>query len=406
MRRGRCGGIALAALLVVAACQAGPPEEPKPSVKENHMAVYSRLYADFQQRSFLPVTSNATGRERWFVPLAESGFSNPPTVLLATPIGLVVQSVDRLALISSDGVVAWSRSHGSGMSAVYADSAVYYRGKEGDLYAVDAMGKPVVSDFFVPTATDRGFIFVAMPVTRDRILLHTFNRAEEPEPGDPPQPSNFQLLLMGAEKYDDWDWIHEFEGGCLPALLTVEHDRVVLLSTIGSVTVYDVKTGEKRGAFELAGTELLQASVDNENRLVAALVTADGEPAVACYDLNGKRIWQLPVEMAERHVFHQPPAIGNDNRVYYINADDLLVIDSGTIAWQTKVARSDRRYVTVLADGSAVVTSASIAVRFDKDGNAACTITLDPAEPVVAPAVASENGDLYLATVHGIHCYQ
>lgn len=369
------------------------------------MTVYSKLYADFQQRSCLPVTSNAAGHERWFTPLVDSGFNNAPTVLLATEIGLVAQSVNRIALISYDGFVEWVRHHGSGLSAVYADSVVYFQGAEGDLYAVDATGQTVVSGFFVPTVTDRGFIYVAMPLNRQKILLHTFNRAEEPEPGDPPQSANYQILLMGTERYDDWDWMHEFEGNCLPALVTLNHDRVVLLTDTGDVHVFDVSTGDRAMTFDLPGVSLLQASIDNDNNLVLALVTADGRNLLCCHDLFGRVLWEYELEIAERHVFHEPPAIGPDNCVLYIAGDDLFVVNAGAVVWTAKVTRAERRFVTVLADGTVLVAAASVLVRYDREGSPLFTITLEPDEIITAPPVVSQDGRVHIATVRGIHSF-
>lgn len=367
------------------------------------MAAYSKLYSDFQQRSRFPVSTNATGRERWSAPLTDLDFGNPPTVLLATEIGLVAQSVDRLALLDYDGSHLWTRQHGAGLGAVCFNSTVYYRGGEGDLYAVDAKDSTVLSDFFVPTVTDRGFIYMAMPIARDKILLHTFNRPEEPEPGDPPQACNYQLLLMGAEKYDDWDWMHEFEGECLPALVSADHKSVIVLNEHGNISAFDITSGEKTGSFDLPKTEFLQASVDNDNRLIIALVTPEQESRLCCYDLKGNPVWELPLESTERHAFHQPPAIGADNRVWYISGDDLLVIENGGVDWTTKVARAERRYVSLLEDGTALVTAASILKRFDRDGNELFTVTLEPGEVITAPAVVSSDGDICIATARAVH---
>ncbi|MBD3401914.1 PQQ-binding-like beta-propeller repeat protein [candidate division GN15 bacterium] len=372
----------------------------------NSMASYVRLFADYQQRSVQSITTNAAGNESWFLPLADAGFGNPPTVLLATPDGLVAQSVDRLAGVSYDGDLRWQQPHGAGLDAVYSDGATYYRTTEGDLYAINAEGKITLSDFFVPTSHDRGFIYLALPRPDRHILLHTFARSEEPMPGDPPQPDSYALLLMGDERYDDWDWMHEFEGECLPGLMTTDLGRVVILDGNGGATSFDATTGEQTGRFTVTDREFLRASLDNDNNIIAAMRTTDNTGLLASYTLEGKRNWELLLDTIPAGAFTQPPAIGPDNSVLFIVGNELLRVVNGEVQHRSPVLSAKRQYITVLEDSSALLVAANALIHLDPEGEQKFAVTLDPAETVTAPAVVDGKGRVCIATSRGIRSYE
>ncbi len=371
------------------------------------MNVYPKIFADYRQSSFQTQTTSAAGDQLWLTPNIDASSANVPRVIVTTPAGLAVQYGDRFRMIGFDGVVKWEMPNDPGLPMFVADTVIYCRGTNRFLQGVTFDKRTVLSEFTIPRCRDRGGVPMVQPRGDNHFLIQTFNAAPEVIVDSPPEPPDYNLMLKGPEERDDWDWMLEFKGTALPALVTGDNTRVVLLDGTSRVNVFDIATGKPTGSFEIAKSGFLQASLDHRDRLIVALYDAKAQPQLACYSLSGEQVWSCPLPPAERRAFRQPPAVDGDNRIAYIWGDTLLMIADGTILWRHAVpATRFVPYVTILGDNSLLLAAANLLVHLDKDGGLLFETYLKPEMSITTPPVVDGAGRVYVGTTAGVHCFE
>ncbi len=371
------------------------------------MNVYPKIFADYRQSSFQTQTTSAAGDQLWLTPTPETPAGDVPRVIVVTAAGLAVQYGGRFRMIGFDGSVKWEMPNDPGVPAFATDSIIYYRATNRFLQGVTFDKKTVLTDFAIPRCRDRGGVPMIQPRGENHFLIQTFNMAPEVIVDSPPEPPDYNLMLMGPEGLTDWDWLHEFEGTALPALVTGDNARVVLLNTASLVTIFDIATGKTSGSFEIPQAGFLQASLDRRDRLIVALYGAEAHPQLDCYSLSGDLVWSCPLPSAERRAYRQPPAVDGDNRIAYIWGDTLLVVADGTILWRHAVSATRYvPYVTVLGDNSLLLAAANALVHLDKDGGLLFEMYLKPEVSITTPPVVDAAGRVYVGTTAGVHCFE
>ena len=401
-------GVSIAVLAILfSSCSAGSPAQKAAVSREQNMNVYPKIFADYRQSSFQTQTTGAAGDQVWLAANPDSSIANVPRVIAIAPAGLVVQYGDRFRMIGFDGTVKWEISNDPGVPAFIDDTVIYYRATNRFLQGVTFDKKMVLADFTIPRCRDRGGVPMIQPRGGNHFLIQTFNEAPEVIVDSPPEPSDYNLMLMGPEGRTDWDWMNEFTGTALPGLVTGDKARVVLLNTASVVTVFDIPTGKQVGSFEITKAGFQQASLDRRDRLVVSFYDVKAQPRVACYSLAGEMIWSCPLPPAERRAWRQPPAVDDDNRIAYIWGDTLLLIADGTILWRRDIpATRFVPYVTILGDNSLLLAAANALLHLDKDGNLLFETYLKPDISITTPPVVDAAGRVYVGTTAGVHCFE
>jgi hypothetical protein len=393
--------------ILFSSCSAGSPAHQAAVSREQNMNAYPKIFADYRQSSYQTQTTGASGDQLWLAPNPDTSMANVPRVIAVAAAGLVVQYGDRFRLIAPDGTVKWEMTNDPGVPAFATDSVIYFRATNRFLQGVTFDKRPVLTDFTIPRCRDRGGVPMIQPRGDNHFLIQTFNAAPEMIVDSPPEPPDYNLMLMGPDGPLDRDWLHEFTGTALPALVTGDNARVVLLNTASGVTVFDIATGKTADSFEVPKAGFLQASLDRRDRLIVALYDAKAQPQLDCYSLSGEQIWSCPLPPAERRAYRQPPAVDGDNRVAYIWGDTLLVVADGTILWRHAVpATRFVPYVTIMGDNSLLIASGNALLHLDKDGGLLFEIYLKPEVSMTTPPVVDAAGRVYVGTTAGVHCFE
>ncbi|MDD4051139.1 MAG: hypothetical protein PHR28_04465 [candidate division Zixibacteria bacterium] len=401
-------GISIAMLAILfSSCSAGSPAHQAAVSREQNMKVYPKIFADYRQSSFQTQTTSAAGDQLWLTPNPDTSMANVPRVIAVAAAGLIVQYGDRFRMIGLDGTVKWEMTNDPGVPAFVADTAIYYRATNRFLQGVTFDKRTVLTDFAIPRCRDRGGVPMVQARGDNHFLIQTFNAAPEVIVDSPPEQPDYNLMLMGPDGLTDWDWMREFEGTALPALVTSDNVKAVLLNTTSLVTVFDIATGKTIDSFEVPKAGFLQASLDRRDRLVVALYGAKAQPQLDCYSLSGDLVWSCPLSPAERRAYRQPPAVDGDNRIAYIWGDTLLVVAEGTVLWRHAVpAGRFVPYVTVLGDNSLLLAAANALVHLDKDGVLLFETYLKPEVAITTPPVVDTAGRVYVGTTAGVHCFE
>lgn len=405
--RSTCFALMLMVLAGMVSCRAEEPSPPRGDSenKESDMPIYPKIYADYQQSSFQQQTTDASGDQVWFTPEPDPVYAQPPTLIVAIEDGLAVQSLDRFRYLTYDGKIVWEEPRDPGMDVFAYQNQFYFRTGDRRLNAVDLQRTRMLSGMHVATASSRGFFPLVVPRGQNHFLVQTFNRAEELMPDDPPKLDDYNLVLMGPDRWNDWDWLKEFEGSCLTALVTADTGRLVLLNSMGHVITMAIDSGDEVQRFELPGAEFLKASLDRDDNLVVVLVTPEGERKLCRYSLTGELSWEFMLP-AKGGILGQPPAIDADNRVYYMENNILRVIDKGELQWEYRVPPARHfQFLTILGDNSVLVASANSLTHLDADGGALFVKLLEAGQQISTPPVVDNRGRIYVGTAAGIYCF-
>lgn len=375
--------------------------------REKIVTIYPKIFADYQQSSFQNQTTKAVGHRLWLLPNPDSSQKDFPAAIIVAESGLTVQYGDRFRQIGFDGTMKWEMPNDPGIPVFVGDTVVYFRGTNHFLQGVTFDKKTVLTDFTIPRCRDRGGVPMVQARGDNHFLIQTFNMAPEVIVDSPPEPPDYNLMLMGPEGHTDCDWMREFEGNALPALVTSDNARVVLLNAASGVMVFDIVTGKTMNSFEITKAGFQQVSLDRRDRFVVSLYDAKAQPQLACYSLSGKAIWSCPLPSAERRDFRQPPAVDSDNRIAYIWGDTLLAIAEGTVRWRHVVpTTSFVPYITVLGDNSLLLAAGNTLWHLNRDGKLLLEICLEPEEQVTTPPVIDSRGRIYVGTTAGVYCWE
>ncbi len=366
------------------------------------MTIYPMIFANYAKNACQDQSTSGKGERLWFTPSADTISQTPPMLIIITENGLIVQYADRFQQMGFDGKFTWQRDRDAGMNIIAYDNNIYFRGYDGDLHAVDSRNQPVLSDFFIPTSTDRGGFNMVLPKGENRMLVQTYNRAPEVEKGEPPIQDDYNLVLMGD---GNWEWLLEFKGNSLPALVTADARKVILLNNESQVLIYDSDSGERQGSFEIEGCWFLKASLDCHDNLVILSTSVEKEKKLSSYSLSGTMIWEYMLPSGEAGMPDQPPAVDKDNRVYFISNNFVNAIDKGELSWQYPILDAQYfQYITVLGDNSILVASANMLYHLSQSGEVLFSNLISPDEQITTPPVVDAKGRIYLGTAAGIYC--
>ena len=388
-------------------CLAEPSSQKEQNAKENAMIIYPKIYVDYRQSSCQSQTSNAEGKKLWFTPNTDTENRNPPTLILVTEEGLAVQYNNRFEHIGFDGKIAWTEEREPGMNIIAFNKNIYYRSSNYNLYGVDMLGKNILYDFFVPTSSERGFFHLVMPIGEDHFLIQTFNYAPEADEDSPDIKDDNNLVLMGSESWDDWDWHLEFEGTVLPALVSGDSKKIILLNTNNQVKVFDIETGKQSKVFEIEGVAFHLASLDNDDNIIISVNTVENQRKLLNYTLDGDLNWEYELPFVESMPFAQPPAIDSNNRVYFIINNFLYVINKGKLQWQYPLPEAQYyQFITILGDNSVLVVAANLICHLAQNGDVIFTSFVMTDDQITTPPVIDLNGRIYFGAAAGVYCYK
>jgi len=374
--------------------------------KEKMMALYRKIFADYQLSSFQEQKLTATGQLDWLAAPSDSADSRPPILVLVTDKGIAAQYPEKIEWIGLDGVANWSKIHDSGMNILIFDSSIYFRDPDQAIYALDRRGNYTLADFFVPTSDEDGTFYTVLPKEDGYILVHGFVPAREERMDEEDDSDRYSLVLKGPEGFDDYKYMRYFEGESLRGLLTKDEKLIVLLNDQGEVTSYDMASGKPSRAFKIEGAEFIEASLDREDRLILVMKHPEDGTLLACYDLIGNKIWATPLPSGIKSVYSQPPATDNENRVAYVWTNMLFYIVNGEVLWKEPVPRSDySQYITILGDGSILLASGVRLIHFSSEGTELLNIEIDEGI-CTSPPVVDDEGRIIVGTTRGVACYR
>jgi len=370
------------------------------------MILYSKLYADFQQTSRQAQTTSASGTQLWFAATPDSLRLSPPSVIILTDDGLTVEYPDRFRRLGFDGAFAWEIPRDSIMAIVAHEGVIYYRSSDHRLHGVDARQRQVLGEFYFPSCFDQCRVQLVMPAGDSHFIMQTFNPAREVELGYPPEKDSYTLALMGPDDWNDWDWLHEFEGTAFPGLTNNGKTMLAVPGEQGRVTVLDIKTGTST-TFEVTGAGFRAASIDYNDHLVAVVATTEKELKLISFTLAGEQNWECVLPGKPGSAFFHPPAVDGDNRIYVIVKGTVMAFDKGNLLWQKPAPPAQLgHYLTILGDNSLLVVGGNEIDHWDHDGNPRFEVVLDDGEQITTPPVIDAKGRIYVGTFSGIYCLE
>jgi outer membrane protein assembly factor BamB len=364
------------------------------------MDAYPRVFVNVQRTSAQAVSSSAKGETAWMLPSDDPDEASPVLILVSAE-GLTVQYPRRAERLTLDGKRMWDLGHDGGLQLFVEGGFLYYR-DGAHLWAVDSARTRVLRALPIPMSILSGSVPLIMPLKGGRYLAQIVNPAPEVVLGKEQRGDQYFLAVT---RQQGKEWIKEFEGVPLPALVTQKGDRVVLAGTEGKVDLYDVESGAVAGGFEFKGWGPICASLDRDDNIVAVLTDTDRNCQIGCYTLDGHERWTYSLVPLEGEPSTQPPAIDGAGRALYIHNKQVLAFDNGRLLWQHGILGEEvPQFLTLLSDNSVLAAGDQALFHFDESGNLLFTFFVGPEESITAPPVAGPDGRIYLGTYRGIYC--
>lgn len=386
--------------------QAGEPDRNE--IRENSMSTYVRLFGDYRHSSCISQSIRTVGEPAWFASLVDSSNAELPECILPTAEGCYVQFRNRIVALDSNGKERWESPRDSSMLAVVDDSVLYLRDAKGELFGLDAGGKAVMSDFEPLACYHACRLLLVYPKGEGRFLLHTANKSPEAEVIEErmEEPDDYNLVSQGPGGLMDSDYIIEFEGKSLPAMVSADGKRLVLLNYDHQVLSYDVATGRSTGKFQLKEVGFWLASLDNDGNIAIVLQTAAKEWKLVLYTPDGKLQWEYDLPAGVLPPNAQPPAIDSENRVLFVFGKQLLRVNNGELDYALDLERVEPIVrLTVQVDNSVLLASQNRVFWVSDKGSAEPIVELQPGEWLTAPPVVTDDGHLLIASVRGVYCF-
>ncbi|MDX1740792.1 MAG: PQQ-binding-like beta-propeller repeat protein, partial [Rhodothermales bacterium] len=329
--RGRAISVLLV-LLVAYHSRECDVDEPSP-LQEVRMTPYSKIFADYRRSSYQDYGTQATGSEsRLFFETDNEG--EWPRVVLVVENGIAIVYDARVRVVGFDGSILWERRAFPGFDVFVNEGLVYYRSGINTLATANMDGAAVLEDVFIFTSNETSTFPLVIPWSPNQFLAQTFVRKLEefPDTG----PDRYYLILMGTEDYDDWSYLQEFEGNVLPGVVMSDGKRIVVLEVGGVVRTVDGDTGSILDTWTLEGLEFYAASLTADDELIVTYLTEDSTLAVAAFGLSTSAesdtlqpLWDTDFGRGTLSSVVQPPALGNDGRVYVIVSSQVACIEHG-----------------------------------------------------------------------------
>jgi hypothetical protein len=396
-----CGLLLLFCFGCAASCHSEPgsPAAKSPiGKKESTVKVYSRIWADLRQSSFLQVTSQATGRKVWFSPT-----NTAPTLLLVDKDGITAQFDDHLQRLNLQGAALWSKERDGSMTVFSHNGEILYRGADSFLHATSSEGKERLDEYFIPRVRPLGGVNLILPLGQDNYLMQIFNRPEEFEHGVPPGKNDYQILVRGPESYNDIKWNLEFVGIALPGLVTADGKRLVILNQDDQILVFEIATGKQLSTATVEGAGFVCASLDQSDNVIVYCWDAEDKKSIRSLTLQGKSNWVHPLGSREARFTSQPPALGADGTVYAVVNDSLMALANGDVKWIDQLLPAQLQYLTLL-DGGLLAISGNEMKGLDNNGKERLVFRLPPEETITTPPVVDGSGRIFIGTTKGIYC--
>lgn len=371
------------------------------------MTPYPKIFADYRRSSYQDYRTQATGSEsRLFFETDADG--EWPRVVLVVENGIAIVYDTRVRVVAFDGSMLWERRAFPGFDVFVNEGLVYYRSGINTLATSNMDGAAVLEDVFIFTSNETSTFPLVIPWSPNQFLAQTFVRKLEefPDTG----PDRYYLILMGTEDYDDWSYLQEFEGNVLPGVVMSGGKRIVVLEVGGVVRTIDGDTGSILHTWTLEGLEFHAASLTADDELIVTYLREDSTLAVAAFGLSTssesdtlKPLWETDFGRGTLSSVVQPPALGNDGRVYVIVSSQVACIEHGRINWRVPAGESQYyQYVTVLNDNSALVAAGGMLTHVSADGERVFLVQFPIGEMVTTPAVIDASGKIYVGTNRGV----
>lgn len=375
--------------------------------KERRMSLYPKIFSDASQSSFVKIVSFANGKKVWFQKSLDPTGSGIPRLLLLTDDGLTAQYGSWIQHMKLDGTVLWRRECEGGLFLQYHQGEYFYRSSSLSFSSIDKNNKPILSDFYVFSSSPSGWFPFILPRSAHSYIVQTANRGEEGSPDSSGEQDNTNIVSMDNGVTQ---WQQTIPGISLPALCTSDASKLLVIGSDMQVSFISIADGTIQGAVRMPCRQVHAASLDKKNHLISAVTLDNGQYALCCMGISDAKTnrwkWQFDLHSREPKPFVQPPVIGGDDRVYFIDADTLFAFDHGKEIWVVPLfPATDFQFVTCLADNSTVVVSGSLLMLVDAKGHERFRIFLAPGEEITTPPVIDTEGRIYCATSYGIYCY-
>ncbi len=371
------------------------------------MSTYRRLYADYRNSSRIDRTAEVAGRQVWMSPIASETGPQVPECILPVEEGTLVQTTGGIVRQGSDGTQMWDQARDSSMRVVWHEGVAFIRDTVGRLRGFNASGETVLADFKVAACYNRCSLPLVYPKPGGRFLIHTANRAPEVEEGVADPQDDYNLISMGPGGWMDHDFMLEFAGKALPAMVTADGSKVVVLNYDRQVLSFDVTTGKQLTAFVIDDIGFWAASLDNKDRVITVVMTKQKAWKLLCYSLSGIMQWEYELTGGAFSPYDQPPAIDGENRVLFVFGGRLLRLTEGFVDWQLSVDRiAPVHRLTVQGDNTILVASGRTLLHVDNEGVSRMLLELPPGEHFTAPPVVDSQERVVVGSTRGVYCIE
>jgi len=204
----------------------------------------------------------------------------------------------------------------------------------------------------------------------------------------------------------DCDYIIEFEGKALPAMVSSDGKRVVLLNDEHQVLSYDVASGRSTGKFQLNDAGFWLATLDNNGNVVIVLQNSDRQWKLALYTPDGKLNWEYWLPSGAVPPNSQPPAVDSENRILLVFGKQLLRIANGELDYVFDLERVEPivRF-TVQEDNTVLLATQNRLHWIGNKGMGEMLVEMPPGEWLTTPPVIDAEGHLLIGTIKGVYCF-
>ncbi|MBN1127509.1 MAG: PQQ-like beta-propeller repeat protein [Chitinispirillaceae bacterium] len=362
------------------------------------------LYGNYQRNSYVPLPINAEGKKRWskdYTAVDPDSRLTPKTLLLhSTHLG--IQSNAELWLFETDG--SFKRHYDA-----YGPAPVIF-GKDGIAYVrncqlmdyIDYNGKVLTED--INLDGEWTVVKLLRPLWEEFISVVQFTGGPERRPRE---------YTIGRKKIGKSRevWGQDDKGTIDHAFLTKDEKTMVILQG-EDVSCLDAATGKKITTFKTGIAGPFVAAIDRAGNLLCGGRMVKDENThwvLLAMTLDGSLRWECHLEhplFAIDTIFnHQPPACGNDGRVYIVDDGFMKCMIAGDSKWQVPVIGRLRTLLTVSMDNSVILLNGPRLQVLDADGRERFTEII-PDESFETPAVIDEKGRIYAAGQKALYCFE
>jgi outer membrane protein assembly factor BamB len=362
------------------------------------------LYNNYQRNSFVPLPMKAAGKLLWTKAYKEVDPDSwlTPKALLLHSTHLGVKSNAELWLFETNGTFKRSYAAYGPAPALFGKGGIAYVRPCRLMDYLDYDGKVLTQDISID---GEWTVAKLLRPSWDEILgVMQFT-------GGPQRlPREFSIGRQQIGKSREV-WGEDDKGTIDHAFLTKDEKTIVIVMG-ENVSCLDAATGKKTTAFKTGMAEPRIAAIDCAGNLICGGMVVKEKIdrwALLAMALDGSPRWECelahPLFAVDSFLYPQPPACGNDGRVYIVDDGFLKCIIGGTEKWRAPVIGALQSLLTVAADNSIILLNGPRIQVLNGNGEERFS-TIVPDESFEAPAVIDEKGNVYVAGSKALYCFE